>query len=754
MEVVRDDTAYPEILWTFYEKNPQVPDSLLQRLEPGIDRGRVVLYSGIDCHKFFHQLYQSWQQLEDPVVSHSAQELSKVHITTELREEIKTLAHQQRVLEGYEEDRPPHVEICVGRDEELATLRAPEAKVVFLTGIGGQGKSTLAARYFLECQREHTFSVYVWRDCKEESERFENQLTSVIENLSNGRLSAQDLAEQSVSSVVEVLLRLIKNIRVLFVFDNADHYVDLETRMMTGSADVFIEALLDSSSLCRAVFTCRTSVFYDHRLAISRHLEGLSLTSIFELFKKRHASAAAADIEDAYDLTKGHAFWLDLLAIQSAKLSGSTDLRILVAEIRSGRGPLPQATLKSIWATLKSREQLLLRTLGETVKATTEEEIADYLRGELNYGKVAKALKDLKALNLIVVKRLPNTPDVLELHPLVREFIRQNFTSRERASVIDTIIKVYKRIMGKYKNLLPDGPPLTVLLNWTQSAELDVAAGRFNEAFTLLDEVGQYFLSSAYPREFCRVARLLLSVADWINKHHRFRHFEDVFLVLIRQLSYLGDYSTVDELEMKCFAAWVREDFTSALEWGMTGQSLKEISTVDTRYDLKNTFALAQRDAGQPEHALTVFLDGHSLAEIIDSKKFDREKTAAYYGNIGRCLHFMGQIESALVCYQKSALVLENGREVEYVMNQGFIRAWIGELLITRNEFELGAVFLRAACLKWEDVSPPRAELATHLLDQVKLRMDRPFSVSDSDAEKICLDWIVGSPIAIDSENA
>ena len=68
----------------------------------------------------------------------------------------------------------------------------------------------MAARYFAECQKDHRFSVYVWRDCKEESERFENQLASVIERLSGGKISGEDLAKQNASSVVEILVNLIR----------------------------------------------------------------------------------------------------------------------------------------------------------------------------------------------------------------------------------------------------------------------------------------------------------------------------------------------------------------------------------------------------------------------------------------------------------------------------------------------------------------------------------------------------------------
>jgi hypothetical protein len=767
IETVRDDTAYPEIIWTFHRQAPQISKTLLQRLGPGIDRGRVMLYSGIDCHKFFPQLYEIWHKIEAPVNSSSKQHLSSIDITTELRQEIEALTQKPRVLEGQEEDRPPYVEMCIGRENELNAIRQSEAKVIFLTGIGGQGKSTIAARFFTECQQEQLFSIYIWRDCKEESERFENQLASVVEKLSNGRIPAAGLAKQSISETVTVLLRLIRNVRVLFIFDNADHYVDLETQMMTGSADAFIEALLESNSPSRVIFTCRPSVIYDNTLALSKHLKGLDIKATTQVFANRGANSTDADIRDAHEATEGHAFWLDLLAIQVAKFSATMDLHTLVSEIRSGRGPLPENTLRSIWGTLKAREQRVLRTFAETVKPTTEDEIGEYLQHELNYGKVVKALKTLRALNLIVVKRLPNTADVLELHPLVRDFIRQNFSRVERAPIIERIVAVYKRVMGKHKSKLAISMPLTILLNWTQTAELEIAAGRYNEAFIILAEIASS--AGAFVREFCRVARLLLISCDWPKEHSQFKRFEDVFTHQIRFLSYQGEYSEIDDLlshyeatiaskdtryisfcEIKCHYFWLRGDFLSALKWGRIGKSLKESSGVDTIHDLTNTLALAERDAGNPEDALPVFLMGRSLEEVIDSKKIDTKLSGAFYGNIGRCLHFMGQVESALICYQKSAVLIERSSIDEtIIVNQGYIRAWIGELLLTREEFGLAVKFFRAAYLKWEGIFPTRASWVSQILEQVQKKTNPLLDMSDNEVERDCLNWIMRSQLAI-----
>jgi hypothetical protein len=197
---------------------------------------------------------------------------------------------------------------------------------------------------------------------------------------------------------------------------------------MVGAVSVFIRSLLTGSGSPQAVFTCRPSMNYDHALILCSHLAGIDLGAASRLFQERGAAASDQEIAEAHQLTEGHAFWLDLLATQVARRESEIRLTSLVNEIRSGRGPLPEKTLKSIWTTLKEREQKVLRALAETVKPSSEPEIGDYLRHQINYGKVLKALKTLRALNLVVVKRRPSAPDVLELHPMVRTFIRQAFS--------------------------------------------------------------------------------------------------------------------------------------------------------------------------------------------------------------------------------------------------------------------------------------------------------------------------------------
>jgi tetratricopeptide (TPR) repeat protein len=765
MEVVRDEAAFPDILWTFHQENPSVETSLADRLGPGIARGRVCLYSGIDCNQLFPELLSAWANLHapDPLVGNSRS--NPVEVSEEFRHRVEFQPQLPTTVEGDDEDRPPYVEICVGRETELKAIRTSTAKIVFVTGLGGQGKSTVAARFFSEARDSHLFSVFVWRDCKGETERFENQLASVVERFSGGRISGQDLAKQSAASIVEVLMSFIKDRSVLFVFDNVDHYVDLENRSLIAGPNSFVEALLRSQFPSRAIFTCRPSVVYDPSRVLTCHLEGLGLPAAKQLFSARNAPSTSEEIEDAHSATEGHAFWLDLLATQVAKRDISVNLRRLVRDIRSGSGRLPENTFNSIWATLNERERTVLRAMAETVRPETTDDLARYFSSTMHYRKLMRTISGLRTLNLVVVKRSPNAPDVLELHPMVRHFIRTKFTRAERVGYIDPIIKAYRFLIGNHRPELLQRPSLSVLHFWTGSAELATEAGRYSEAFKTLEEVADPFESSAYPREFCRVARFLLASVDCVSDHAKFSGFEGVFDSYVTFLNDLGEFAEVDELlelyektvpqkdaryinycDMRCFAAWSRGEFSRAVEWGKSGRDLKA-SGVDTEYDVTQHLALAERDAGHPESALTFFLFGRPLSQATDTEEPDEELGGEYYGNIGRCLQFMGQIDGALTCFQKSALLLEKSR---HIVNQGFARQWIGEVLAGRQLFNLAKVFYRAAYLKCQHTSPPRAQHMLDLSRELEVRAPRRLEAGDAELEMACRDWIFGR--ALDAE--
>lgn len=768
METVLDDSAKPEIVWTFRAKQPNQSERAIQQLAAGIDRGRVGLYAGIDCNLFFPRLLEKWATLE-PSVTNITPTVRSTKIVSFVSASISPPSipaslplSQSQILEGDDQDHPPLVDMCLGRERELSELASSSCRVCFVTGIGGEGKSTLAAQYYAEAQTRQSFDVLVWRDCKEESERFENQIISLINKLSNGAVSTNELSHQSMDNLTELFLKFAGERKFLLVFDNVDHYVDLENDKMTGASDAFVRAFLRLSSRSRVIFTCRPAITYPSENVLSQRLSGLDVEAAIALFAQRKAIATRSEIEDAHAKTSGHAFWLDLLAAQVSKRAPQLSLADLTNQIGRGGTEIPTSTLQSVWDSLHDREKLVLRTLAESVRPETDVQIGEYLKQRLNFNQVGRGIRSLRSLSLIVVKPRLYAADVFELHPMVRAFVRKTFSRTERIPLIDAIIDVYWRWLGVHKQAVTQRPALFLLQNWTQHAELCIEAEKYQAAFDCLAEVREAFLSGDFPGEFARVAKTLLNSIDW-SKFQSFKNFDAVFATCFQVLVNFGRRSEYEPLlerysktvplkdaryinycDLRCYAAWVREEYPEAIEWGKRGQELSRRSNADTQYNCDHHLALAQRDSGDIDPALAYFLHGVELGKVTAVDEFDDEKGGAFYGNIGRCLHLMGQIDPAIVCYRKSAIAIERDVEAEHVMNQGFIRKWIGELLVMRGHHCLAKAFLEAAKRKWELVRPSRVADLDRTLERIAPQTGPCPHIEEQDLERLCLAWIYG----------
>jgi hypothetical protein len=81
-------------------------------------------------------------------------------------------------------DTPPPILAWVGRSTELSLMETSGIKVIAITGIGGQGKSTLAAKFLVNGENASRF--YDWRDCKEEGNTLHTQIVRIIERITKG----------------------------------------------------------------------------------------------------------------------------------------------------------------------------------------------------------------------------------------------------------------------------------------------------------------------------------------------------------------------------------------------------------------------------------------------------------------------------------------------------------------------------------------------------------------------------------------
>ena len=743
MDVVLDDRACPEVIWTFYDQNPCVPEALLQKLRPGIERGRVTLYRGIDCHKLLPELAAVW--LEDAASPQAVQLPVKINKAPSNTLETRIVPPQvhkpsgKLFFDNNDKDSPPDIQFYVGRDREDKILSDADAPIIVLTGGGGQGKSAIAAKLFDSDAAKAKFRYRIWRDCREESERFERQLAILISAMSRGQVSDSELASQPAGNLVELFCALLGDDAFLFVFDNVDHYVDLEKNEITGPPRALIDRIGKLHTKSQFVFTCRPHVKATGSGHKVERITGLSIASARQLFSHRGAVVEDSELAHAHTVTEGNALWLDLLAAQLAKRSLDVRLEDMLAPVPpSGRPDVSASTLHAIWNYLKEDERLVLRALAETVRPSTEIEMASILLGKVRFNRIQRSVNSLKLQSLVVLKQGDSFQRIVELHPLLRTFIRRRFSKSERMTFIEAIIKTYLPFINTKPSTGTSVVSADRLQKWLDISQLYVESGKLENAIQRLSDISSIIRNSNAPGEYARIVHRLFEELDWDD----FTSLEGADQVFEANLAITARFGRIDECnsllerylgtidgknaryihycDMNCFLFWVNEDFSSAILWGEEGARLKSESGVDTEYDTSHHLALAKRDGGLVDQALGYFLLGSKLEEVVDPANIDQSRDGAFYGNIGRCLHLMGQIEPALSCYKKSGALIESKPDGERVCNQAYVRQWVGELMVTRNDERLGEAFLRAALSKWQIVSPPKARSLLRSLDALE----------------------------------
>lgn len=738
VEVIAEQNECLNVLWTFYsdsdediiERNKE----LLENLEP-LAGQRVVFYKGVDCHVFLPSLRA---RLPSRVAAESPSSTNpKIIITA-----------------GAGSDHPPQALSWVGREKELRVLLSSQAAVIAITGMGGTGKSTLASKYLEFKNSADEIAFWCWADCKEEGNTLRTQLIRMIERISRGILGGEKLKDSRNEELIEVFFEQIGIAKALVVFDNIDQYVDVEECKTVGLMRSLMERAMAGGHEAQFVFTSRPQLNYESSDFLQLRIDGLTYDETVRLFEvsgvKLDPATAEAKITEVHRLTMGHPLALSLIASQVAR--NRTDLDELLHKIETGYGAgVENPVLPNIWETLNAKQQTVLRYLAELVHPETEQRVGNYLGNALNFNQFSKAIKALKALNLVVVKSPGDgAQHTLELHPLIKDFIRRKFLKEERTPYIDSIIHFCDRMISRFKATVLR-VSFDVLENWTSKVELCLAAERNSEALEALSEVEQALVERGYSEEFIRLAIPVLGRYTSTPTEEDAKRHDKVSRELIKLLAQLEKRaefieqvarinSTVDAKTARfiylcdtcAYGHWLLYEYDKAKAWALKGVELKLQSNLDTRYDCGHTLALIQRDSGEVDPALDYFLVGEDLEKVLsDPTKFEKHG-GEFFGNIGRCLYMQKRYAGALTCLKMSANLLERSDKGDKSMNKAWAAFWIGECWEALSKFDLAYIAFLSAQEMWESLSPCRQKDALGAADRVAQNIQvLPISVRD-----------------------
>lgn len=673
-------------------------------------------------------------------------------------------------------DAPPITEYWTGRSEEIKSLKSPH-KVCFITGIGGQGKSALASKLLSESYRDN-YDILDWRDFKEEELNFQSKLYQLIELVSRRALLTNDLIGLDTEVLVDIFFEKLASQKGVFVFDNIDKYIDLEKFTPTGDIAYFFEKALKTAHRSKFVFTCRPFIHHAGIGFYQVQLEGLEFDDVKRLIQKYHQHISEADLHGyalrLHAVTKGHPLWMGLILAQSRnslkeiddileKISAHHDS---VANVNLS-AIISRTILEDVWNKLKDREKIILRTLSISSIAEKEDDLAKIVERKLNYNQFSKAMKSLRSFNLIVQKE---GEGYIELHPLVREFIKANYAREQQenfialyVSYLDGFICLIKEKLGRV--LAPDDIELVI-----KKIEILINADKLSDAAAELRVTCESLRVSGYCEEFIRLCDMLLSKNIWTSKKisaisgfHKFMH---EFLEATADFGrhdlfdkYLATYVTVFPNADKnmilvksalCYRAWAIGNHSEAIKEGKSAADLIDILGDGDVWEGLHRYNLALRDSREPANvnlALKYFCAGKDL-DFYLSSDLSEDICGTTYGNIGRALLCLNEVNKALFLITKSYKKLK-APVVSYFSNHniGYAAKWIYETLILIQRPNDALYFMIYARNLWKNDIPEEANKLERELSKIPQNavVQSIVSLESWQVSKYCDDWVNNS---------
>ncbi|EPP5729041.1 hypothetical protein ACUT7I_002378 [Vibrio cholerae] len=627
----------------------------------------------------------------------------------------------------------------------------------------------MASHYIDE---EDQYILTDWRDFKEEDHKFQHKIASMVQQV-DPATKAKELMGLTDEELVDLFFVKLAKKKMLFVLDNVDSYIDLEDfEPVNGIGFLFYKAIeLDHNS--KFLFTCRPFIRFASVDFYQLSLSGLTENNTTDFFLNSATNISKDKLKiyskRAFELTNGHALWLSLIIAQSHR--GEKALIEFLDKIESGitidendSTILSKNVLSNVWTSLHERDRLLLRTLAESVVAESTEDYAEILRSELNYNQYQKALKALRNFNLIVEKRGSN---YIELHPLVKEFIRKNYQTSERNKYISLIVTYYDKFIYVLREKLSYKLSFDEFANFTNKAELSINAGDFQNAINSLWEVHDSMSAAGYNEEFLRVSKLLLSSITWSKKRiDKFENFYPLISFIIKCLVEYGDdehalnfiskyESIIDKKEesyirlcdIKSYRYWFRCEFSDAISVCEEAIYLLGKGSQGDKFSIAHTLALAHRDCGDIngiDKALEYFRGTTSLEDLLSTEGLTNQGNGPMLGNIGKCMYLKGEMEYALICYAKSFYYLFESDSHNRLINLGYASFWLADVLLESGKNESAYYFYRFAFESWSCSSPVLSNRFRSKL--LKIESNSTYrSISSQEfwrVEKYCNDWV------------
>lgn len=704
----------------------------------------------------------------------AASETGTLTIQYKDTERLVSIALADKIVDRkLEVDIVPSVPEWVGRSKELSILEERKLSVIAITGIWGQGKTALASEFLRRySEGENTkYEFGIWVDCRELDHTLHYKLIETLEILSGGQESSVLYKDEKINDTVKRLLKHLKECKYLIVFDNLDAYVKAENEGPTEEFRPIFEALINVEHQSLVIITCRPPLIHSSSVFHQIQLSGLGKEYAVDYFSKRNINISKDNskehCEKIFELTKGHMWWLGLIAGQVS--SGQDTLKKCVEKFKTGNVPFReqiQVYFKSIWRNLGKRKKNIIRYLVEAHRPLSQDEINLALI-EYNPSHVIRELTKLNRLGLVDLhesKIESNNVTCYQVHPLAKEFIHETYSIADQIKYVQRILcihmskKVVLLLFDDISNL--DEELHISAKNLIDSIETCLNSRYVEKALNLLELYGDILQDGGYHHEYRYLSCRTLDSINWVDqKIATSSRGTRLLRNILQQLSYevnrykcnyylkkfeslveVNSVAYLNYLSLASDVAWRTEDFQLSIELSNQYEELAEklVTTIGLA-DVKHSRALALRDIGKYKEALNLFDELHN--ESIDD---DSVREAIYQGNRARCLLNLNRYDLAEVHLKKSIMILTKYASYLTTSNVGFAYLWLAEAFFEQKKYKQSKAFLILADNIWAEYAPGLLDKVYQVKDSYTMTEEwNNTEVSFDEAKKIEHDFLL-----------
>ena len=641
-------------------------------------------------------------------------------------------------------DPVPVTSCWIGRKEELELISKNGINVIAISGVGGQGKTALAAEFYRrDIEKIYGYDKHIWVDCRELQDTMHTKLLQLLEAITGGKESVNMYQDEQLRDTIKRFNQYAKKENLLVIFDNVDAYVNLESEELTNELRELVDSILTQQNNSLLILTCRMPI-YDSRA----NFRAIKLDGLNELDGISYFQMRGVKVEDEEDIvackkiiriTKGHPWWIGLIVGQI--IAEKTSPKEYLEDNSEGilaNGSQVKQYFSSIWENLGQNNQgenaqKIVRCLAESTRPLSLDDISSLLI--INYNQTKKAVKLLKSISLLIEH--DNKKEMckkFQIHPLAREFVHEIYSVEEQRPYLHLLLimfvgsKVYESVFQKDEKQNSNRGFYCNAQNLTDAIETCLNSRNSAEALKLMSYAFLTLCDEGCHALYLQLSERILNDIDWekeevtlIKDRAYFlsnfidmlafqEHKHDKVLSLIHKYEQFCEQNTLPYsgfLITKAEVMWTLGRYEEAYAAIYEYEKMKEKnSDVWLKYKSTNLYGMILRDMGRIDEALEVFESDYDSSEVR--------------GNVARCYILKRDIPKAIERMQQCISELNNQNTFDSWINKGYAYFWIAEIYEQMGELEKAKIFLTMCLEIWKEYAPIQMSLTNNLFKRLE----------------------------------